>query len=114
MRGAKPAADLHAPLDTLADGQRSLLQPLAERLALDQLEDDVRKSVLGAEVVVGEDVRVVESGHRSGLLLEAAKTVGIARAVRGQDVERDVAAQPRVARAVDPAHSPAPRDDTTS
>ena len=45
-----------------------------------------------------------QRGNRPRLGLEAAPHLGIGGDVRGHDLERDVAAEPRVARAIDLAH----------
>ena len=59
---------------------------------------------MGADVVDGEDVGVIERGDGARLLLEAAQPVRIGREPRGQDLDRDVAPEPRVAGAVHLAH----------
>jgi hypothetical protein len=65
----------------LGDAQRPALQPLAERLALEQLHGDEQLAVLLADVVELADVRVVDAGSRPRLALEApARGVVAARA----------------------------------
>ena len=78
---------------------------LAQRLALEQLRDDVRRAVSRADVEDREDVRMVERRGGARLLLEAAQPIGIGRERGGQDLDRDLASEPRVARAVDLAHA---------
>ena len=46
-------------------------EQLAQGLSLDELHGDVEGAVGLADVVDGQDVGVVESGGRSGFLLEA-------------------------------------------
>ena len=58
-----------------------------------------------ADVVDGDDVGVVERRDGTGLLLEAAEAVGIVREARREHFDRNVAAEARVAGAVDLAHS---------
>ncbi len=48
---------------------------------------------------------MVERGEGLGLALEAREALGIARHVGGQHLERDVASELRVGRAIDLAHS---------
>ena len=59
-----------------------------------------------AEVEDREDVRVRERGDGLGLALEARERVGVRGQLRGKDLDRDVAVELRVARAVDLAHAP--------
>ena len=85
-----------------------MLQPLAQRLALEQFEDDVSGPVLGTDVVDGEDVGMIQGGNRRGLLLEAVQAVEIGGAVGGDHLDRDVAPEPRVPGAVNLAHPSRP------
>ena len=57
-----------------------------------------------ADVVDRDDVRVVQRPGRLRLLLEAPQAVRVLRVRGGQDLDRDVALQPRVAGAIDLAH----------
>ena len=59
---------------------------------------------MGAEVEDREDVGVVERRGRARFLLEARQPLGVGDA-RRHDLDRDVAAKPRVAGAVDLAHA---------
>ena len=56
-------------------------------------------------VVDGDDVRVVERAGRLGLVLEAAQPLGVLGEVGVDDLERHIAREPLVARAVDLAHA---------
>ena len=46
-----------------------------------------------ADVVQGEDVRMVQSGRRTRLLLEPKQSVAIAAKLDRQDLDRDVTSQ---------------------
>jgi hypothetical protein len=70
-------ADLHPVLGCLSHGDRPALQPLLQRLPVEQLEHDVRRPVLRAHVMDGQDVGVAQRGDGPGLLLETALTVGL-------------------------------------
>ena len=74
MRWASSSAvgDLERDAHRLFEGQRAALQPLGERLALDQLQHQVGRAVDQLEAVDRGDVRVVERGQQSRLALEAA------------------------------------------
>ena len=101
----QPVRDLGADLDGLAQGQRAAGNALAQRLAFEQLRDDVGGALVVTRVVDREDVGMVEQARGAGLLLEAAQPVGVGREGAGQDLDRHVARQARVAGAVDLAHS---------
>ena len=59
---------------------------------------------MGPDVEKDEEVGVAQRADRARLLLEAAQAVGV-RGERRQDLEGDLATEPRVARAVDLAHA---------
>ena len=101
----QPARDLGADLDGLAHGQGAARHALAQRLAFEQLRHDVGRALVVTRVVDRQDVGMVELARGAGLLLEAAEPVGVGREGGGQDLDRHVARQARVAGAVDLAHS---------
>ncbi len=98
--------DLHRVVDRLADRDRARAEAAPERLALEQLRDDVRRAFVAADVVDRGDVRMVETARGRGLLLEAVETIRVLGERRGQDLDRDLALEPRILRAVDLAHPP--------
>ena len=51
------------------------------------------------------DVRVIQRGERLRLAREAGEAIGIGSERLRQDLDRDVAIEPRVARAIDLAHA---------
>ena len=57
------------------------------------------------ETVDVRDVRMIQRGQHLRFALESREPVGISRERLGQDLDRDVAIQPRVARAIDLAHA---------
>jgi len=59
---------------------------------------------MSADVEEGEDVRVGECGGCAGFLLEALHALGVARHLRAQQLDRDLAAEPGVAGTVDLPH----------
>ena len=87
---------------------------VAERLALQQLGDDVGRAVVLPGVVDGDDVGMVEDAGGPGLLLEAADAVRGRRRVGVEDLEGDLAGEAQVLGAVDLAHAAPPRRATTS
>ena len=96
--------DLDAVIDRLAERDRAAVDPGAQRLAFEQLGDDVRNARVGAYVEDGDDVRVVET---AGGPRFAAESRDVFLAGRGplQDLHRDFAMQLRIAGAVDLSHA---------
>ena len=81
-------------------------EPLGERLALDQLQHERARRRCRAllEAVDRADVRMVERREHPRFALEAREPLGIRREDVRQDLDRDVAPELRVARAIDLAH----------
>jgi len=96
--------------DLRPDPQRVLLrqdtppQTCGQSLAFQKLHHQVVRAVRLADVEEGGDVRVAKRRHRPRLAPETRQGVGVVRHVLGQDLDRHVAAQPRVARPIDLAH----------
>ena len=61
--------------------------------ALDQLHRQEMDAVGLLDRVDRDDVRVIERGDGAGLALEAGEPIGVARHVRGQHLQRDVASE---------------------
>ena len=81
------------------------LDPLAERLAVNELHDEVRGVSRLAVVDGADDVGVVEPAGGAELLLEALQQDGIARHVRGHDLDGDDLSGGAVAALPDGAHA---------
>jgi hypothetical protein len=98
-----------SPRPDAGDGDRSPARELfAQRLALDVLVDDEAKAAGLADLVDGDDVRVVEGGGGARLQLEARHAVGVGGERAGEELERDAAAEALVHGEVDLAHPAAP------
>ena len=119
MRGGKPAGELHRVREGLADEKpracrvrsRPLVagrKPVAQRLALEQLRDDVRRAVVLADVVDIQNVRMVQRGRRARLLLEAGQTPAVPGERGRQHFDGHIAAQAGIADTVDFAHPARP------
>jgi hypothetical protein len=105
VHGREPLTDLDAVVDSLGNRHGPAVQPLAERLSLQQFEDGVVDAILGADIVQGEHVRVAEAGDDTCLLLETLQSVGIAPTATGQNLDRDRAAEAGIDGAVYLAHA---------
>jgi hypothetical protein len=105
VRCGQAVRHLDRVVDRLADRQRARAKAIAERFALEQLRDDEGGAVVGADVVNGQDVGMVEARGGARLLLEALQPVGVAGERRRQHLDGDVAAQAGVASTINLAHS---------
>ncbi len=105
VRGREPLGDLRGESEQPSRRQGTAVQGLAEALPFHELHHDVRDAPFASDVVDGDDVRMAERRRRARLELEAAQTLRIRREVLGEDLQRDVAFEPGVTRAVDLAHS---------
>jgi hypothetical protein len=63
-------------------------------------------AIVGADVVDGEDVGMVEGGDGAGLALEAALPLGVGRSLLGEDLEGDLAPEAGVVSPVHLSHTP--------
>ena len=79
-------------------------QHVRQRPSVHQLhrEEDGRARVLHR--MDGDDVRVVERGDGERLARESLAAIGIGRGDIGQDLQRDLAPEPQIARPIDFAH----------
>ena len=97
--------------DLLRDGQRLVERDRAPRdalrqvLALDELHHQRGDAPTFFEPVDARDVRMVQRGEGLGFAREPRQAVGIMRERFGQDLDRDVTIQLRVARAEDLPHA---------
>ena len=81
VRGGEAVRDLHRVVDRLALGELPAREHRPQRLALEQLLDDVGRAVaaIRPDVVDRGDVRVVEDAGGPGFLLEAAQAIRVLR-----------------------------------
>ncbi len=104
VRGRETAGDLPSEVDRLGHRQAARGHALAQRPALEELEDDEGRP-RHADVVHDQDVRVADGGRGPRLGLEAPQALRVVGERFGQDLERHEAPQPLVARAIDLAHA---------
>ena len=97
--------DLNPVLKRLIERQRSLRQPLRERLPLEVLHHQEVDAVLCANVVEHADVWVIERRDRARLLLEPAPALGIRGGALRQHLDGNGAAQAGVDGPVNLAHA---------
>ena len=120
MRPAECRRDLRCVLERFVNRQRSTRHTRCQRLALEQFHHEItnrdqigvaaplvaRKHGRFADVVKNADVRMVQRGDRARLTIEALAGLRVVRHMRRQHFDGHGAAEPRVARAVNLAHSP--------
>ena len=103
--GVERLADLGGDAERFGDGERSPRQPLRERLAVHELEDQAPGVAEALEPVDGADVRVVERRQQPRLALETREPLAIGRELRRQDLDRDVTSEDAIARPIHFAHA---------
>ena len=104
VRRGERVGDDGSDVDRVAPGHRAAAQPPAQRFAFEQLHHGVGDALLVADVENREDVGMRERRDGARFTLEAPQRVGIVRKVGRQDLDRHLAMETRVARAIDLAH----------
>src|SRR5215831_13239118 len=105
MRCRQSVYDLQRIVDCFSLRQRTAARSLSQCLAFEQLRDDVRRPVMRAYVEDGKNIRMIQRAGSTSLLLETMQTLRIIRITRRQHLDRDVAAQLRIAGKIHLAHS---------
>jgi hypothetical protein len=109
VRRGEAVGDLRPDVNQLARGNRSALDERPQRLAFDQLGNDVGDVALLADVVNGNDVGMVERAGRPRLLFKPRAPRRVAGKALRQNLHRDLAAEPGIPRAEDFAHAAGPK-----
>src|SRR5262245_51112930 len=105
VRRFERIGDLPRNRDGLVDRESAgLRQALGQGQALDELHHERPGVSRLLESVQLRDVRVVQSGERSGFTLEPISAYGIGRRVVRQDLEGNLSTEPGVLGAIDLAH----------
>ena len=105
VRRFERIGDLMPDVQRLADRDRPPGDPLGERVAVDELEDERGRAVHVLEAIDGTDVRMIQRRQQARLAVEAGAPLGIGREEARKDLDRDIAPELRVARAVHLAHA---------
>ncbi len=105
VRVREPAAGLGDDVELLPEGQRIAPNAILEILPLQILHRDEGSSLLVvAEVVDGDDVRVLESRHRFRFALEALLELAVRDDGARHHLQRDLTLESRVEAEVDDTH----------
>src|SRR5688572_24071967 len=91
MRRSERGADLDRYLERVPRLQSAARQRRSQCFALDQLAGDVVHAVRFADVVDGDDVRMIQRQHGTRLLEEAIYMLRITNKSRSQHLERHLA-----------------------
>jgi hypothetical protein len=97
--------DLAGDLQRLIAGERAAREAVGQRLPFDQFEHEKRRRGRFDEIVNRGDPRVVERREHLGFATQPRDAVLILGKRLRQDLDRDVAFQLGIARAVDLAHA---------
>src|SRR5207245_5948157 len=85
--------------------ERLVAETVPQRRAVEQLGNDVRRTLVPADVMDGDDIRMVEPARSASLLLEAAELLLVEDPDAGENLDCHVASQLQVARREDAAHA---------
>jgi hypothetical protein len=105
VRRIERGRDLPADAKHLVHRQPPLHKAIGERLPLDHLHHEVMRAALVPDVVERADVRMVQRRDRLRLALEPRLELRVRRKVARQNLDRDLALEPRVLRAPDLTHT---------
>ena len=105
VRGFERFGDLSRDRQRFVERQRTLRDAVRERRALDELEHQRVRARIFLESVDRADVRMIERREQLCLALEARDAVGIGRESIREKFQRDIAVEPRIARAIHLAHA---------
>ena len=108
VRRLERVGDLPRDRQRFIERKPALGDPLGERRPFDQLHDERRGPVRLFEPVDAADVRMIQRGERLRFTLKSRDAFGIGDERLGQDLDRDLAIELRVARAIHLAHPACP------
>ena len=97
--------DLSGDGDGFVNRDRPLCDPLREVRSCDELHDQRANRQAVLETVNLRDVRMIERGQRLRFSRKTRQAIGVARERVRQDLQRDVAIEPGVSRAIHLAHA---------
>ena len=105
MRSLERLGNLPREAQRVIDGQRTSLELLLERFALDELHRKIEGPVVLVEAMDRCDVRMVERGQEPGFTLEAREPALVTGERRGERLDGGLAAELRVGGTIDLTHT---------
>jgi hypothetical protein len=106
MRHREPVGDPQEQFENLAICAAGRPGPVGERAAIDEFRHEVRMAVDLADLVNGQDVRVIQAGCRDRLALETLSCRRID--VAAKHLDRDRPMEPCIASAIHLSGDPSP------
>ena len=107
VRGLERVGDLDGQIQQPLRSERLALDHVLQRGAFQQLHDDEGLAFVLADLVDGADVRVIQGCGRPRLTPKPVEGALVPRRLAWQELERDVAIEDGVLRAIDDAHAAA-------
>src|SRR4051812_16426572 len=108
MGVGEAVGNLRAEIEEAFDRQRAAPNFFAQRLPVDQLGDDVGRAVVDIDVEHRHDVWMVQAAGGARFFDQPPHALAVVIGAFVQDLESDVAAQPRIPGAIHLAHGTAP------
>jgi len=106
MRGVECPGDLARNLERIADRQRPLPQTIGERDPLDQFKHQRADAVGILQSIDRADMRMIERRKQARFAGKPRAALGVRRELRWKDLDRDLALELAVPRAIDLPHAP--------
>ncbi len=91
VRGGKAASDLHAIVNSFAEGQGTAADRLGQGLTFQQFGYEIGNAGVSSHLVDGENIGMIQRSGGPGFLLEAEQAIGVKRDESGKNFDRDVA-----------------------
>src|SRR5580698_235721 len=104
VRRNKPLNDLQRVVNDRANWQRSFSQPFAQGFAFQQFTNDVRRPVIETNIIDSDDVGMVQRRCGASFQLETTDMIRVLTGSRANQLQRDVAPQPFIARPENLSH----------
>ena len=105
VRCREAIRDVTREFERLADRDGPGIQAVPKRLAFKQFGHNEWRAGLSADVVHGEDIGLVERGGCAGFLLGSTEAIDVGRKCCGEDFDRGIASESRIARKLHLAHA---------
>ena len=104
VRGFERLGNLLRNRQRLIERHRAVRDAIGQRWSLDQLHDQPAHAIGLLEAIHVRDVGVIQRGKCPGLALESGETFLVVHEGVRQHLDRDVATQARISRAIDLPH----------
>ena len=104
VRAGETFGDLRPNFERATGRQHAARQHVAQLLAANQLHGHEAHAVRFIDLVDDRDMWMLERRCRAGFLYEALPALGIGDELRGQNLQRDLAAEASVERAIHDTH----------